>query len=251
PARRPRPAAPRGLPARDGLTETARRWSVHEEPTRAAHPAPVPLPAGRDEEEEAVTLLQVPEDGGSRTGASVRFGPGVPVETPAARIWREGRSGQATVLGADRGRASRPSPPSRSPARRYRTAVSAVILALMVAGAVVVWLLRGPSAPLVVTGVEVLAPKQTQKCGESVTIRGVLTTNGSPGEVHYRWKVSDKDEPIEQDHRMAAGETERVVSLRWQVKGKGSFKGTATLEVLSPVPDGAKISDKASITYRC
>ncbi|WP_068903364.1 hypothetical protein [Planomonospora sphaerica] len=240
---------PSGFPARDRLTETAHRWSVHDEPTRAAHPAPAPAPlqAGRDEE-EAVTLLQVPE-GGGRTGAAVRFGPGVPAETAAAQIWREGKSGQATVLGSGGERAPRPSRPS---ARRYRTALSAAVLALMVAGAVVVWLLRGPSVPLAVTGVEVRAPKQTQRCGETITVRGVLTTNGSPGEVRYRWRQSDKkDEPIEQAQRVAAGKTEYVVPMHWRVKGKGSFRGTATLEVVSPVPDGSKISDKASITYRC
>ncbi|MBG0815612.1 hypothetical protein [Planomonospora sp. ID82291] len=235
---------PPGFPACDRLAETAHRWSLQDEPAPVTHPAPVP--ADRDAE-EAVTLLQVPEGGGGRAG-SVRFGPGVPVETVAAQIWREGRSGQATVLGAGAQRASRP---SRPPARRYRTAASAVILALMAAAAVLVWLLRAPSAPLAVTGVEVLAPKRTQQCGETVTIRGVLTTNGSPGEVRYRWRQSDKEEPIEHVLRPAAGKTEHVVSLRWRVKGEGSFRGTATLEVVSPVPDGAKISDRASITYRC
>ncbi|GAA3156475.1 hypothetical protein GCM10010466_54190 [Planomonospora alba] len=243
---------PSGFPTRERLTETSHRWAVHEAPTGAAHPAGASSPvraagaAGEGRHDgDAVTLLRAPEGGGSRTGeAVVRFGPGVPTQTAAARIWREGR-GQAAAHGAAASRRARP-----AARRRYRTALSAVILALMLAAAALVWLLREPTVPLTVTGVEVRVPKKTLTCGQSATIRGVFTTNGSPGEIRYRWLRSD-GEPVEHTHRAPEGRTEHEVTLRWDVRGKGTFKGTVTLEVLSPVPEGAAVDDRKSITYRC
>ena len=79
----------------------------------------------------------------------------------------------------------------------------------------------------------------------------MLSTNGSAGEVHYQWKQSDRKAPISQTDRLVAGETSHEVSLEWTVKGEGSFKGTATLQVLSPLPDGKKLQDKATFTYKC
>ncbi|MFC4060513.1 hypothetical protein ACFOWE_19590 [Planomonospora corallina] len=250
---------PSGFPTRERLTETAHRWSVHEAATRAAYPVPSPSPspgrAGMDEG-EIVTLLHVGAGGGERTGEGpgsragetvVRFGPGVPAETTAARIWRGGRE-QATVHSTGAAGRRGPRPPA---GRRYRTALSAVVLALILAGAALAWLLRTPASALAVTGAEVVVPKKTLKCGESAAIRGVLTTNGSAGEIRYRWLRSDGDEPVEHTHRVPGGETEHEVTLRWDVRGKGTFKGTVTLEVLSPVPDGEAVEDKKSFTYRC
>nr|BFE82667.1 hypothetical protein GCM10020093_052680 [Planobispora longispora] len=233
--------------------ETTHWWTARETSPQAGHPVAAPAVTARADEGDIVTLLHVPgtssapERGGDRTEDVVmRFGPGVPTETPAERIWRTGREQQPTLLPGEQARVARP-----SAVRRRRTVLSSVILALMVALGVIVWLLRGAATPLAVSEVEVVTPKKTQGCDTTVKIRGVLTTNGEAGEIHYQWRRSDKKAPIEQTDTVAAGETSHEVSLDWTVKGEGSFKGTATLRLLSPVPEGTKLEDKASFTYRC
>ncbi|WP_068926111.1 hypothetical protein [Planobispora rosea] len=244
---------PPGFPSRDRLVETVHWWTTRETSPPAGPSVPAQAAPARVDEGEIVTLLHVPEatrapeTGGGRTEDVVmRFGPGVPTETTAERIWRAGRDQQPTVLPGERLRTVRP------PAvRRRRTVLSSVILALMVVAGLIAWLLRGAAAPLAVSEVEVITPKKVQGCDTTVKIRGVLTTNGEAGEIHYQWKRSDRRAPIEQTDTVAAGETSHEVSLEWTVKGEGTFKGTATLRLLSPVPEGAKIEDRASFTYKC
>ncbi|WP_433243054.1 hypothetical protein ACQPYK_39170 [Streptosporangium sp. CA-135522] len=234
---------PPGFTTRDRLLETLQRWSAHDARAGSERPAPAVPP----DEGDIVALLHVPRTGESRTEDVVmRFGPGVPVETTAAQLWRAGRDQQTEppsdklrVLGA----------PARR--RRRRAVLSSAVLALMVVGILVAWLLRSPTVPLAVTGLDVIAPKKTQGCGANVKIRGLLTTNGSAGEVRYQWKRSDRKDTIEQTDTVAAGKTSHEVILQWTVKGEGSFKGTATLRVLSPLPEGRKLQDKASFTFNC
>ncbi|MGV9776304.1 hypothetical protein [Streptosporangium sp. NPDC003464] len=235
---------PPGFTTHDRLVETLHRWSAHDARTRGGQP--VAAPAVPDEG-DIVTLLRAPRTGESRTEDVVmRFGPGVPVETTAAQLWRAGReqpteppSGRLRVLGA----------PARR--RRRRAALSSVALALMLVAALAAWLLRSSTVPLEVTGLEVVAPKKTQGCGATVKIKGLLTTNGSAGEIRYEWKRSDRKETIEQTDTVASGKTSHEVILQWVVKGEGSFKGTATLRLLSPLPGGKKLQDKAAFTFRC
>ncbi|MBG0832511.1 hypothetical protein HS041_32935 [Planomonospora sp. ID67723] len=244
---------PQGFPTRDRLVETLHWWAAHDVPTRAARPAPASAAsAGRKDEGDIVTLLHAPTTGAGRTDDVVmRFGPGVPAETTAEQIWRAGRDQQETELPGDRPGRPRDFRAPRARAGRRRTVLSTVILALLILVALIVWLLRGPASPLTVAKIDVITPKKTQGCDTTVKIRGVLTTNGEAGEIRYQWKRSDRKAPIEQTDTVAAGETSHEVSLEWTVKGEGSFKGTATLRLLSPVPEGAKLEDKASFTYRC
>lgn len=267
---------PPEFPEHSGLGETARAWAGHAVPVTGvvASAPPVAVP----DEGEIVTLLHVPRTGegptagavpaagaagtASATGATgatgtasagdpaevvMRFGPGVPPETTAAQIWRAGRDQQQTEPPSSRLRAL--GAPARR--RRRRTALASAILALMVAGVLAIWLLRTPSAPLAITGLEVSAPKKTQGCDTTVRIMGTLVTNGSAGEVRYQWRRSDRKTPIEQTDTVPAGETSHEVSLEWTVKGEGSFKGTATLRVISPMARDGKLQDRASFTYRC
>ncbi|GAA3413022.1 hypothetical protein [Streptosporangium vulgare] len=178
----------------------------------------------------------------------MRFGPGVPSETTAAQLWRAGRDQQQTELPS--GRLAAAAAP-RARRRRGRTVLASAILALMVVGALAIWLFRGPATPLEVTKVDVSAPKKAQGCDTTVKITGVLSTNGAGGEVRYQWKRSDRKEPIAQTDQIASGDASHEVSLEWTVKGEGNFKGTATLMVLSPVPEGKKIQDRATFTYKC
>ncbi|MFJ2031632.1 hypothetical protein [Streptosporangium sp. NPDC087985] len=236
---------PPGFTTRDRLIETIHRWSSHDTRTRGGRPVPAP---SVPDEGDLVTLLHPPGSGEGRTGDVVmRFGPGVPVETTAARLWRAGRDQQRTEPPS--GRLQMPG--ARARGSRRRTALSSAILALMVVAALAAWLLRLSTVPLEVTGLEVTAPKKTQGCDATVRIRGVLTTNGSAGEIHYRWKRSDRKEAIEQTDTVAAGETSHEVVLEWSVKGEGSFRGTATLQVLSPLSGGKDLQDRAGFTFRC
>jgi hypothetical protein len=238
---------PPGFDTRDRLLETLHLWTAHDARARDGRQAPAPaLPA--PDEGDIVTLLHVPRSGESRTEDVVmRFGPGVPVETTAAQLWRAGRDQQQTEPPSDRLRVL--GAPARR--RRRRTAVSSVVLALMVVAALVAWLLRSSAVPLAVTELDVVAPKKTQGCGATVKIKGLLTTNGSAGEIRYQWKRSDREETIEQTDTVASGKTTHEVILQWSVKGEGSFKGTATLRLLSPLSEGKKLQDKASFNFKC
>ncbi|MER5623874.1 hypothetical protein ABT061_22840 [Streptosporangium sp. NPDC002544] len=249
-----RDVLPSGFTTRDRLAETLHRWPTYEAPGRGGPPPPVPA---APDEGEIVTLLHVPGTGEQRTlGADehqpedvvLRFGPGVPAETTAAQIWRAGRDQQQTEPPSDRLRAAAV---PRARRRRGRTILSSAILALMVVGALALWLFRGSSTPLEVTKVDVSAPRKTQGCDTTVKITGVLHTNGAGGEVSYQWKRSDRKEPIVQTDQISSGATSHKVSLDWTVKGEGSFKGTITLSLLSPAPEGKKIQDRATFTYKC
>ncbi|MGS2644040.1 hypothetical protein [Streptosporangium sp. LJ11] len=257
-----RDVLPSGFTTRDRLVATLHRWPGHEAPASGGHPAPArPAP----DEGDIVTLLHVPKaddpratGAGDRRGAGgderrpedvvMRFGPGVPSETTAAQLWRAGRDQQQTELPS--GRLAAATAP-RARRRRGRTVLAAAILALMVVGALAIWLFRGPATPLEVTKVDVSAPRKAQGCDTTVKITGVLSTNGAGGEVRYQWKRSDRKEPIAQTDRLASGDTSHEVSLEWTVKGEGNFKGTATLMLLAPVPEGKKLQDRATFTYKC
>ncbi|RBQ17594.1 hypothetical protein DP939_24870 [Spongiactinospora rosea] len=245
-----------GHASREGLAGAVLRWR-HAQTEGVMDGGPYGT-AERDEG-EIVTLLRVPTSGGTDTPAThdpapstadthakgeVRFGPGVPARNAAEEIWQ---SGQQTVHAAERRRAQR-----AAAGRRRRTlALSTSVFALVVAAAVLAWLQFTGGPALVVEGVNVKAPKKTQGCDTTVTINATIVTNGSAGEVRYEWRRSDRDEPIEQLESVRSGTSSYPVSLKWTVKGEGSFKGTATLRVISPLPGGERVEDKATFTYRC
>ncbi len=265
-----RDALPGGLISRDVLAGTARRWATPSTPGMS----PV-----RDEG-EIVTMLRVP----GPTHESARFGPGVAApgthgspgahgfpgaqgsssthaspgahgsssthgsygthgETTAEKIWREGN--KPAVLSSHGTRAKK-----AARARRRRTVVSSAVFALIVAGAVLAWFSVRSPADLVVQSVTVSAPK-TLGCRKTATITGNLVTNGSGGSVTFQWLRSDQKEPIEQTETIPSGKTTHSVQLRWTVKGEATAKLTARLRILSPVPEGQKVEDKATFTYKC
>ena len=236
---------PPGFVTRDRLVEILRRRAERDMPTQVGQSARTPV---IPDEGDIVTLLKDPRAGEPPTeDVIMRFGPGVPVDTTAAQIWRAGRDQQQTELPAAGFRGGG-APPRQ---RRARTILASAILALMIVAGLAIWLFRDSSVPLEVTKVDVTAPKAVQKCDTTVRILGVLSTNGSAGEVRYQWKRSDRKAPISQTDRLVAGKTSHEVSLEWTVKGEGSFKGTATLQVISPLPDGKKLQDKATFAYKC
>ncbi|GAA2267543.1 hypothetical protein GCM10010149_05200 [Nonomuraea roseoviolacea subsp. roseoviolacea] len=244
-----RGALPGGTISRERLAQAARGRSAFAQ----APPRALPYPPEPVDEGDIVTLLHVPgrspaPHGGPAQGAApMRFGPGVDVdthqqrtETPAERIWREGRE-EPTVHGARAVRASR--------ARRRRTVLAAALFAVIIAGAILAWLRLGGGGPdLAVASVDVAAPKKTQGCDSAVVVTGTIVTNGGAGEIQYEWRKNLDKEVVKQTLRTTSDRTSYQVPLRWTLKGKSTVKATATLRILSP---GPVRSDKASFTYKC
>ncbi|WP_182900365.1 hypothetical protein [Microbispora sp. H10830] len=202
---------------------------------------------------EAVTLLDLPNaaDGldlpnaaDGRGDVMMRFGPGVPTETTAAQIWRAGQTSDAITTT----HAGGPAPRRR---RRRTTAWAGTLLLAILIAAVILWLRQTPGVPLAVSDVDVKAPKKTVRCDGKADFVGVVTTNGEAGTIRYLWIRSDDRKPLEQEQRVSSGDTSVDLPLHWKVTGSGSFKGTATLRVLSPTTTGKPIQDKASFTYKC
>lgn len=256
-----RGALPGGVISREGLIQAARGRSAFAR--RSPDEQPPAYGAVPRDEGDIVTLLHVPGGGqgggaGGTDGAGggtgnggvpgpVRFGPGVETrqgtqETTAERIWREGKAEAETLqrVGTIRDRAAR--------ARRRRTVVSAAVLAVVVAGAILAWLKLGDTPALTVASIEVETPKKTQGCDSAVVVKGTIVTNGAPGEVTYEWRKSTDDEVVRQTLRTVSDRTTYEVPLRWRLKGRSTVKATATLVVLSP---GPRMTDKASFTYKC
>ncbi|MBB2746356.1 UNVERIFIED_ORG: hypothetical protein FHR35_006224 [Microbispora rosea subsp. rosea] len=202
---------------------------------------------------EAVTLLDLPNaaDGldlpnaaDGRGDVMMRFGPGVPTETTAAQIWRAGQTSDAITTT----HAGGPAPRRR---RRRTTAWAGTLLLAILIAAVILWLRQTPGVPLAVSDVDVKAPKKTVRCDGKADFVGVVTTNGEAGTIRYLWIRSDDRKPLEQEQRVSSGDTSVDLPLHWKVTGSGSFKGTATLRVLSPTTTGKPLQDKASFTYKC
>ncbi|GAA2834276.1 hypothetical protein [Nonomuraea rubra] len=258
---------PGGRISRDGLARAARGRSAFAQPPSYARP-PVPTP---QDEGDIVTLLRVPGQsaGPLRSGAGtqlqepfpsgagtqpqgqpagpLQFGPGVGTqpqepETPAQRIWREGRGEAATVHrpGGRLAKASR--------ARRRRTILATAVFAVIMAGAILAWFRLGSAPDLAVKSIDVVAPKKTQGCGSAVLITGTVVTNGSPGQITYEWRKNLDKEVVKGTLRTKADQTSYSVPLRWTLEGRSNVKATATLRILTP---GPVITDKASFTYKC
>ncbi|MEU9885178.1 hypothetical protein [Sphaerisporangium sp. NPDC051011] len=273
---------PAGFTTRDRLVRTIQQWAAADVPTGR----PMPYGAPGVDQGEIVTLLYNTGPGGTQppagaagpglagaigaagaagavagppldgwagtapagtapTAASgeMRFGPGVPADTTAAQIWRAGQQQQNTVAAKDRLR-------GRPPRRRRRGGAlwTGVLFVLILAVGLYLWTQR--PAPLSVLAVDVKAPK-AKGCDVTVDVVGVLTTNGSSGQVSYQWWRSDREDPIEQTDTIPSGSTTYELHFPWKVKGEGTQKYTAKLRVLSPTGPGTPLEDKASFTYKC
>ncbi|MEU6414480.1 hypothetical protein [Microbispora sp. NPDC046933] len=218
---------------------------------QAAHgfhaPASPELPAGAatgSSGGEVMTLLDLPGAADGPADVMMRFGPGVPTETTAAQIWRSGQTSAAIT-------ATQTTEAAPRRRRRRTTAWAGTLLLAILIAVVILWLRQAPGAPLAVSGVDVKAPKKTVRCDGRADFVGVVTTNGEAGTIRYLWIRSDDREPLEQEQRISSGDTSVDLPLHWKVTGSGSFKGTATLRVLSPTTTGKPIQDKASFTYKC
>ncbi|MEU7692937.1 hypothetical protein OHB01_01575 [Microbispora hainanensis] len=229
---------------REGLAHAAQGLSAPAFSASPAFPEPSTVAAAGSSGGEAVTLLDLPDATEGSGNVMMRFGPGVPTETTAAQIWRAGQT-SAAVTATHTGR---PAPRRR---RRRSTAWAGTLLLAILIAAAILWLRQTPAAPLAVTDVDVKAPSKTVRCDGTADFVGIVTTNGEAGTIRYRWLRSDGRKPVEGEQQVSSGNTSVDLPLHWNVTGSGTFKGTATLRILSPTTSGKPIQDKASFAYKC
>jgi hypothetical protein len=151
-----------------------------------------------------------------------------------------------TAGGPGYGRRRRASEAPRRKRHIPRVALVLGVLALLLAGAGVVYWIFRPPGELILSDVEVQPPVKPA-CNSTVDVIGVLSTNGGAGTVRYRWVRNDGHTSNVLAVKIPARRERTEVTLRWTFEGKGTFDAEATLEVLEPT---AK-SDKGSFTYAC
>ncbi|MFD2688939.1 hypothetical protein ACFS5L_29500 [Streptomyces phyllanthi] len=161
-------------------------------------------------------------------GTVLRFGPGV----TAAVAHRTHRTLPAVPQPS--------APPRRSPRRH---ALPALVLICVIA--FLAWQRHGPSVE--VRTVAATSRPAVLGCGDTADIVGLVTTNGRPGTLSYRWIRSDGTRSGVLREVVVRGQRQARVHLLWTFQGKGSYTARAELRVLSPIPH----SVTARLTYDC
>ncbi|MFF0885811.1 hypothetical protein [Streptomyces sp. NPDC003456] len=159
-------------------------------------------------------------------GTVLRFGPGV---TAAGRTHR-------TLPALPQ----RPAPAGR---RLRRHALPALVVLCVLA--FLAWQRLGP--PLTVGSVTVTARPSTLGCGGTADVTGLVTTNGRPGTLTYRWVRSDGTSSGVLEEELVRGRKQARLHLRWTFQGKGEREARAELRIISPVSRTAA----AGFTYSC
>ncbi|MDT0309698.1 hypothetical protein RM780_22455 [Streptomyces sp. DSM 44917] len=159
-----------------------------------------------------------------REGAVLRFGPGVPA--PAAPGW-----------------------PVPAPARPRRRGLllrryGLALVVLVAVALFVLWQRGGPG--VTVTGVRVLTPP-APACGGTADVTGLVSTDGNPGTIRYRWVRSDGTTSQTLEERVTRGQREAELHLLWRFEGEGTIRATAELHLLTPTPASAT----TTFTYTC
>ncbi|MFC7840746.1 hypothetical protein [Streptomyces sp. NPDC057382] len=159
-------------------------------------------------------------------GTVLRFGPGV---TAAGRTHR-------TLPALPQ----RPAPAGR---RLRRHALPALVVLCVLA--FLAWQRLGP--PLTVGSVTVTARPSTLGCDGTADVTGLVTTNGRPGTLTYRWVRSDGTSSGVLEEELVRGRKQARLHLRWTFQGKGEREARAELRIISPVSRTAA----AGFTYSC
>ncbi|MFE0511726.1 hypothetical protein [Streptomyces sp. NPDC058964] len=149
-------------------------------------------------------------------GTVLRFGPGV----TAAVAHRTHRTLPAV-----------PQPPARPPRRLRRHALPALVLICVIA--FLAWQRLGPAAE--VSTVKVTVRPATVGCADTADIVGLVTTNGRPGTLSYRWNRSDGTASAVLREKVVRGQKQARLHLLWTFQGKGHYRARAELRILSPV----------------
>ncbi|WP_031079614.1 hypothetical protein [Streptomyces sp. NRRL S-118] len=220
-----------GAPGEEGYSATvlASHWIEREDASAASGRAPVP---GRPANGVAPDRVE---------GDVLRFGPGVtvaarrrlPDEDGATRVWH------GTVAG---GAAARPAPRWRGLVRRY--APAAVILAAVLG--FLAWQRYG--GVLTVREATVTAGSRDLGCDGTADIVGEVRTDGRPGTVTYRWERSDGTASGLLREKLRKGQERARLHLLWTFHGRGEYRATARLVVVSP---GEHTATSGAFTYRC
>jgi hypothetical protein len=125
------------------------------------------------------------------------------------------------------------------------------LLGFAIFAAVAAWLvLQNLPGDLLATGLTVKAARQEQTCGD-VNLIGNVTTNGEPGRLTYRWKLSDRGR-AEAPRQITVSKGTRSVRLPflWQFSGQGRpAKYTGTLIITGA--NQSELRDSATFTYSC
>jgi hypothetical protein len=96
------------------------------------------------------------------------------------------------------------------------------------------WQRLGPS--LAVETVAVTARPTVLECDGTAHIVGLVTTNGRPGTLSYRWIRSDGTSSGVLNEVMARGQRQARLHLLWTFQGKGHRTARAELRILSATP---------------
>ncbi|MFI2720241.1 hypothetical protein ACH5AI_28540 [Streptomyces collinus] len=174
-------------------------------------PGPDETPVGPPAAEQG-PALPVPPD--RVEGSVLRFGPGV---TAAAR--------QRTHLTLP----AVPPPPAPRGRRLRRHALPALVLVCVLA--FLAWQRLGP--PLRVNTVTVTARPAALGCGGTADLVGLVTTNGRPGTLSYRWIRSDGTASGVLKEELVRGQRQASLHLRWTFEGPGHRTARAELRILS------------------
>ncbi|MFF7893028.1 hypothetical protein ACFZDI_14255 [Streptomyces sp. NPDC007907] len=179
------------------------------------------------------TLVEQPETGPTLPdrveGTVLRFGPGV----TAAAHRRTHRTLPAVP------------PPTPAPRSRRLRRHALPVLVLVCVLAFLAWQRLGP--PLKVSAVTVTARPTSLGCDATADLVAVVTTNGRPGTLSYRWVRSDGTASGVLKDVLARGRTQTRLQLRWTFQGPGHRTARAELRILSGTPRTAG----AAFTYDC
>ncbi|MFJ2923573.1 hypothetical protein ACIPIU_00905 [Streptomyces massasporeus] len=160
-------------------------------------------------------------------GTVLRFGPGV----TATVAHRTHRMPAATP----------PSAPRRRRLRRHTLPLLVVLCVL----ALLAWQRLGQ--PLRVGAITVTARPTALGCDGTAHIVALVTTNGRPGTLSYRWVRSDGTASGVLEEVMVRGQKRARLHLRWTFQGPGQHTARAELRILS----GPDRTATARFTYEC
>ncbi|MDX2813290.1 hypothetical protein ABZ312_31975 [Streptomyces sp. NPDC006207] len=214
---RPHSTAPQDADPEYSATVLAEHWAPSALPTARLEPV-VSAEAAVPTVKAGPTVV-LPD---RVEGEVMRFGPGV---TPAAaaranvaaEVWR----GRITPLPP-------PGPHRRRWPRRYVLA-GAVLVAVLV---FLAWQRFGPG--LEVKRVTVTPSPSAPACDTTVDLVAVVTTNGRPGTISYRWLRNDGTSSDVLYEEVPRGRHEARLHLLWTFRGHGTYRAEAELRIITP-----------------
>ncbi|MFF7214568.1 hypothetical protein ACFZAU_29185 [Streptomyces sp. NPDC008238] len=168
-------------------------------------------------------------------GDVMRFGPGVtPVAAARANVAAEVWRGTLTPP-------RQPPPRRRRWPRRYALAASVLVAVLLF----LAWQRFGPG--LRVQRVTVTPSPSGPACDTTVDLVAVVTTNGRPGTISYRWLRNDGTSSEVLYEEVPRGRHEARLHLLWTFRGHGTYGARAELRITTP----GHRSVTTGFTYDC